>query len=484
MTTMTQELDAPPDYDQHRAELAAMTGPGSAARQVRYAYRVLGQPDGPALMEWLALHDAPVGRSTVYSTLKLCRQEAGHPDTGTQPRLTAEKIAELDAARARRSERGPAAEDPSMDRGPDSGPDSAPVRFASDWTGPAQSESDWTETGPAAAADRTETPAGPGVAESGVPSSGGWVRAESDQTAQTATGPAVDRTAVEAGPVQGPAAWLDTPDRPGPVADSHPDQAGPAPHKTGVYRISGETQQRTEVQEYQEAAKVPERLSPWVVGACYFVAIATLPISLNTSVRFFEKVMHITDLRELALMAAVMELALVVCGIGMVHSMDRFGSPGAFRAIVWGICGFGGWTAIHMSTSLGEAVARVVLGPITGAIMLHLALGLIKRTHHARAGVLARVGRELRERLLSRLGLADDARDAAQRTRDRAATRAVRLDRPRRWHWSRQARKERALLAAGIADDPVMLDRLLARRRVLHHATDLAALERAADPIG
>jgi hypothetical protein len=129
-----------------------------------------------------------------------------------------------------------------------------------------------------------------------------------------------------------------------------------------------------------------------------------------------------------------------------------------------------------MSATLGESLARMVLGPILGAVMLHLALGLIKRHNHQRTGTLARVGREMRERLLSRLGLADDARTAAQRTRDRAATRAVELSLPGRWRFGRKARLQRALLAAGVADDPQMRDRLLARRQVVHHADELAGL--------
>ena len=44
---------------------------------------------------------------------------------------------------------------------------------------------------------------------------------------------------------------------------------------------------------------------------------------------------------------------------------------------------------------------------------------------------------------------------------------------PRRWRWSREARLQRALLAANVADDPQMRDKMLARLSVLHHAHEL-----------
>jgi hypothetical protein len=124
-------------------------------------------------------------------------------------------------------------------------------------------------------------------------------------------------------------------------------------------------------------------------------------------------------------------------------------------------------------SSLEEGLGRVILGPVLGTIMLHLALGLELRSHHHRTGTLARVTNELRERLLSRLGLADDERDALQRTRDRAAFRAAQLSLPHRRRWSREARLQRALMAANVADDPRMRHKMLARLAVLRHAHEL-----------
>jgi hypothetical protein len=186
-------------------------------------------------------------------------------------------------------------------------------------------------------------------------------------------------------------------------------------------------------------------------------------------------VLHIPNNERYA-MFAVAELALVTCGAGMAANVRHDGGrPGSFRAIVWVMCAGMAYMAWAMSPPT-EALGRILLGPLLGTIMLHLGLGIEVRAHQQRAGTLARVGRELRERWIARLGLADDARDAAQRTRDRAAIKAAALARPPRPPWSRQAKLERALLAAGVADDAVMRDRMLARLAVVRHADQLGTL--------
>jgi hypothetical protein len=220
-----------------------------------------------------------------------------------------------------------------------------------------------------------------------------------------------------------------------------------------------------------------EQRAPWVAFACYVVAVVSLAVSLNTSWRFFDQVLHIpSTYGERYVMFAVAELALVVCGAGMAVNVHRDGQPGSFRVIVWTMCGAMAYMAWAESAT-EEAVGRILLGPVLGTLMLHLGLGLEVRARHQRTGIVARIGRELRERCLSRLGLADDGRDAAQRTRDRKAYAAAGLSRPRRWPWSRQSRLERALLAAGIADDEAMRDRMLARLAVVRHAYELSTLD-------
>lgn len=219
-----------------------------------------------------------------------------------------------------------------------------------------------------------------------------------------------------------------------------------------------------------------EQRPPRVALACYAVAVVSLPVSLNTSWRFFDRVLHIpTASGERYVMFAVAELALVVCGAGMAINVQRDGRPGSFRAIVWAMCSAMAYMAWAESAP-EEAIGRILLGPVLGTVMLHLGLGLELRTRHQHTSTAARIGRELRERCLSWMGLSDDERDAAQRTRDRKAYRAAALSRSQRWPWSRQARLERALLAAGVADDPIMRERLLSRLAVVCHADALATL--------
>lgn len=248
-------------------------------------------------------------------------------------------------------------------------------------------------------------------------------------------------------------------------ATSPKESAGPYRRTSGIIGHPGND---------DTAASEREQRAPWVALACYLVAVVSLLVSLNTSWRFFEHVLHIpTANGERWVMFAVAELALVVCGAGMAVNVQRTGHPGAFRAPVWAMCAAMAYMAWAMSTT-DEAVGRILLGPVLGTVMLHLGLGLELRARHHRTSTAARIGRELRERCLSLLGLGDDDRDAAQRSRDRRAYQAAALSRPRRWPWSRAARLERALLAAGVADDPVMRERMLARLAVLNHAGELA----------
>lgn len=214
--------------------------------------------------------------------------------------------------------------------------------------------------------------------------------------------------------------------------------------------------------------------SNWVALACYAVAIVALSVSLNTSWRFFERVLGIPLAGgQRFIMFGVAELALIVCGAGMAVSVRRHGNPGPFRLVVWFMCAATAYMA-WAEASPAEAVGRILLGPALSTLMLHLGLGLELRLRRPTAtGTLDRLWTEVRERSLSRLGLSDDQRDAAQRTRDRKALKAAALSRPRRLPWSREARLERAVLAAGIADDKHLRDRMLARIAAAHHAHKL-----------
>lgn len=217
------------------------------------------------------------------------------------------------------------------------------------------------------------------------------------------------------------------------------------------------------------------RPKPAGVFGFYTVAFTSMLVSVDTSWRFFGDVLGISDTRERVVMFAVLEVALVACGYGMRANVRRSGRPGAPRLVAWVLCGLAGYMAWQLS-GVAAGVARVALGPVLGLVMLHLALGIEIRAGAYKATTWARVGRELRERMLSRLGLSDDERDALARTRDRAARRVARLVLGT-WVPLRLARVARALRASNVAHDPAARSRMLAELAAIRHAGELATLD-------
>jgi hypothetical protein len=139
------------------------------------------------------------------------------------------------------------------------------------------------------------------------------------------------------------------------------------------------------------------------------------------------------------------------------------------------LCGLSAYAALLLSGPI-DGVARVALGPLLSLVMLHLALGIeIRNRTTTRTGTWARVAGEMRERVLSRLGLADDDRDALTRTRERAARRVAVLAMNGRTPL-RTARLSRALRASNVAHDDGIQRRMLAELAVLRHAGELATL--------
>lgn len=217
------------------------------------------------------------------------------------------------------------------------------------------------------------------------------------------------------------------------------------------------------------------REAPAGAKGFYAAAFLSMLVSVDTSWRFFGDVLHITDLRERVVMFAVLEVALVACGYGMRANVHRSGRPGSPRLIAWLLCGLAAYMAWQLS-GFADGLARVALGPVLGLVMLDRALGIERRAGQHKTSAWARIGRELRERVLSRLGLADDERDALARTRDRAARRAAKLSLAG-WVVFRAGRVARALRASNIAHDPAARARMLTELAVIRHANELAELD-------
>ncbi|OLL69943.1 putative membrane protein [Pseudonocardia sp. Ae168_Ps1] len=208
----------------------------------------------------------------------------------------------------------------------------------------------------------------------------------------------------------------------------------------------------------------------------YAVSALSLLVSADTSWRAFG-LLGVTQMWERAALFLVAEVALIACGVAMRAGVRRSGQPGPARWLAWGICAALGVAAVWLSGPVGGAL-RVALGPVLGVLALHLALGIELRAHRpAVSGTWARVAAELRERALSRIGLADDGRTALARTRDRAAHRAARLALAGRSTPWRRARLARALRASHVAHDDTMRARMLDELAAVRHADALRTLD-------
>lgn len=207
----------------------------------------------------------------------------------------------------------------------------------------------------------------------------------------------------------------------------------------------------------------------------YLVCLMCTAISANTSWRFFGGVLHIVNVTERVAMFTVLETALIACAYAMRTDVRQRNQPGAARTVAWALAVLAGYMAL-MESGPFEGAARVTLGPVLGIISLHLALGIELRQRNAEAtSTVARVLAELRERVLSVLGIGDEKRDALERIRDRNARRAARLALAATSK-RRDRRLQKALRKSNVAHDPGARDRLLAELAMLRHATTLADL--------
>ncbi|MGP8300184.1 hypothetical protein ACTPOK_20085 [Streptomyces inhibens] len=225
----------------------------------------------------------------------------------------------------------------------------------------------------------------------------------------------------------------------------------------------------------------------WVAAVA---AIACTAYSADTSWRFAADYLDMGGTAERAAMFGAAELALFATAF--MARQNLYGpnkAPGVPGVLVWVITGVQIIPAYAESGAVGGTV-RAFVGPVMAAMLWHLAMGIELRHHKPDAeshGLAAVLGRELRERLLSRLGIAERNRDAAQITRDRATVRAVALaahlaERTPEQRGKRRGRRLARRLSVAVARASVgvdrtqrrqLLDQLAARR----HAADLATID-------
>ncbi|MFM9582658.1 hypothetical protein [Streptomyces caniscabiei] len=226
-----------------------------------------------------------------------------------------------------------------------------------------------------------------------------------------------------------------------------------------------------------------KRLGGPAVKVAALAALGCTAYSADTSWRFAADYLDIAGTAERAGMFAAAELALFATALMARQNLATQGAPGLPGTLVWVITGAQVIPAYAESGPVGGTV-RAFVGPVMAAMLWHLAMGIelrLRAPGAASHGLIAVLGREARERLLSRLGIAARDRDAAQITRDRATTRAVALaarlaertpKQQRSWRGRRLTRRlSKAVGRASVGTDPLqraqLLDQLAARRHAL-----------------
>ncbi|MCX4480982.1 hypothetical protein OOK44_31890 [Streptomyces cellulosae] len=230
-----------------------------------------------------------------------------------------------------------------------------------------------------------------------------------------------------------------------------------------------------------------KRLGSPAVKVAAVAALGCTAYSADTSWRFAADYLDMAGTAERVGMFAAAELALFATALMARQNLAVQGAPGLPGTLVWVITTVQVIPAYAESGPIGGTV-RAFVGPIMAAMLWHLAMGIELRLRTPGAtshGLIAVLGREARERLLSRLGIAARDRDAAQITRDRATARAVTLaahlaERTPEQQRNRRGRRltrrlSKAVGRASVGTDPLqraqLLEQLAARRHALALAT-------------
>ncbi|MFG3192460.1 hypothetical protein [Streptomyces omiyaensis] len=159
-------------------------------------------------------------------------------------------------------------------------------------------------------------------------------------------------------------------------------------------------------------------------------ALVCTAYSADTSWRFAAHYLDMRNTAERTAMFAAAELALFSMALMARQNLhgprQAAGLPGV---LVWVITAMQTIPAYAEAGPVGGTV-RAFTGPVMAAVLWHLAMGieLRQRTPDAASrGLAAVLTRQARERLLARLGIAQQDQGAAEIIRDRATHRAVAL---------------------------------------------------------
>ncbi|CAM5712785.1 hypothetical protein [Streptomyces aurantiogriseus] len=205
-------------------------------------------------------------------------------------------------------------------------------------------------------------------------------------------------------------------------------------------------------------------------------AIGCTAYSADTSWRFAADYLDMGGTVERAAMFAAAELALFATALlARTNLNGPKQAPGLPGTLTWVITGVQIVPAYAESGLVGGTV-RAFVGPVLAAMLWHLAMGieLRNRSPHADSRSLAAVlARQIRERLLARLGIADRDADAARIIRERALDRAVTLilraeamkpEKRTKWRGRRLTRRLHQALEQADVDRDERQDELLLRK--------------------
>ncbi|MEU4168885.1 hypothetical protein AB0F46_18655 [Streptomyces sp. NPDC026665] len=241
------------------------------------------------------------------------------------------------------------------------------------------------------------------------------------------------------------------------------------------------------------AGYIAHRASGTVLAASIGALVCT-GFSADTSWRFADHRLHMAVDERLWLFAAG-DIVLIVCAVMAranklaTADEDQAGTPGVPGVMVWCIAGVQVIPAYSESGVVGGTV-RAVFGPVMAALLWHLAMGLeirVARPEALSSGLPAQIGHELRERLLSYLGLAARGRTAVEISRDRATARAVRLAARRHRGWWARAALKASVARSGAATNGdrrhTLLQQVAARRTAMDLATVPVTSPWAPEPV-
>ncbi|MBA5221647.1 hypothetical protein [Streptomyces griseoaurantiacus] len=237
----------------------------------------------------------------------------------------------------------------------------------------------------------------------------------------------------------------------------------------------------------------PPGTSRWrgaiAVPVAAVAALGCTAYSADTSWRFAADYLDMGSTVERAFMFATAELALFATALMARQNLNGPArAPGLPGVLVWVI------TAVQVIPAYAEfgpvgGTVRALIGPVMAAMLWHLAMGieLRHRTPEAASRSLAAVlVRQARERLLARLGIADQDADAARLIRERALSASVALilrseamtDRQRGRRRGRRLaeRLHQALEQADVDGDPLQDELLLRKLATRKQALDLASI--------